>query len=115
MNKYGTIGSMTDYTYFAQLVEALPEIPVDSIVSRTVLKDAKLHAILFGFAPGQELSEHTSAFPAILHFIEGEADLTLGEDQQTAVPGTWVYMPPKLPHSITAKTPVKMLLLMLRG
>jgi len=106
---------MTDYTYFTQMLEELPEVPTDSIVSRTILKDEKLHAILFGFAPGQELSEHTSAFPAILHFVEGEATLTLGEDVKTAVSGTWAYMPPKLPHSIVAKTAVKMLLLMLRG
>jgi quercetin dioxygenase-like cupin family protein len=33
----------------------------------------------------------------------------------SAQPGTWVHMPPNMPHSITAKTPVVMLLLLLRG
>lgn len=106
---------MTDYTYIPQLDTAVPDAPTDSIISHTLFKDERLHAILFVFAPGQELSEHTSAYPAILHFISGEARLMLGSDEKTAVPGTWAHMAPKLPHSIVAQTAVTMLLLMLRG
>jgi quercetin dioxygenase-like cupin family protein len=102
------------YTYIANLIEQVPDIPADSIVSRTVYSDDRLKAILFAFAPGQELSEHTSAQTAILHFVQGEAELTLGEDAMTAQAGTWVHMPPHLPHSITAKTTVLMLLLMFK-
>lgn len=105
---------MSDYTFLAQLDTSVPDAPTDSIISRTIFKDERLHVILFGFAPGQELSEHTSAYPAILHFISGRARLKLGEDEQTAVPNTWVHMPPRLPHSIVAETAVTMLLLMLR-
>ena len=104
-----------DYTYIANLLEQVPDIPADSIVSRTVYSDDQLKTILFAFAPGQELSEHTSAQTAILHFVQGEADLTLGADTMTAQAGTWVHMPPHLPHSITAKTTVLMLLLMFKG
>ncbi len=102
------------HTYIANLIEQVPDIPADSIVSRTVYSDDRLKTILFGFAPGQELSEHTSAQTAILHFVQGEAELTLGEDTMTAQAGTWVHMPPHLPHSITAKTTVLMLLLMFK-
>ena len=42
------------------------DIADDSIVSRTVYKDDSLRVILFGFAPGETLSEHTSSFPALL-------------------------------------------------
>jgi quercetin dioxygenase-like cupin family protein len=104
-----------DFTYIADLLEQVPDIPADSIVSRTVYSDDQLKTILFAFAPGQELSEHTSAQTAILHFVQGEAELTLGEDTMTARAGTWVHMPPHLPHSITAKTTVLMLLLMFKG
>lgn len=100
------------YTYIANLAEQVPDIPADSIVSRTVYSDDRLKTILFAFAPGQELSEHTSARTAILHFVQGEAELTLGQDRMTARAGTWVHMTPHLPHSIVAKTPVLMLLLM---
>ncbi len=89
------------------------DIDDESIVSRTVYKDDGLRVILFGFAPGETLSEHTSSYPAVLHFLEGEAAVTLGAESITAGPGTWVHMPAHLPHSIEAQTTVKMLLLML--
>lgn len=92
------------------LLTQLPDIPPDSIVSRTFYSDQSLKAILFGFAAGQELSEHTAARPAILHFLQGQARLTLGDHATTAGPGTWVQMPPHLPHSIYAETAVVMLL-----
>ena len=101
-----------DYTYIANLLEQVPEVPADSIVSRTIYSDEQLKTILFAFAPGQELSEHTSAKTAVLHFVEGEAELTLGSDSMAAQAGAWVHMRPNLPHSITAKTRVVMLLLM---
>jgi quercetin dioxygenase-like cupin family protein len=103
----------TPYQYFANLASELPEIPVDSIVSRTLHNTRNLKVILFGFAAGQELSEHTAARPAILHFLRGEALLTLGGDPQTASAGSLVYLPPRLLHSLLAKTEVIMLLLML--
>lgn len=100
------------YTYFANLDKEVPEIPADSILSRTLYQDEELKVILFAFAAGQELSEHTSARPAALHFLRGEADLILGGEARPAGPGTWVHMAPRLPHSILAKTPLVMLLLM---
>jgi quercetin dioxygenase-like cupin family protein len=50
--------------------------------------------------------------PAVLQFLQGEATVTLGNDKHEARPGTWVHMPPGLKHSIQAKTPVVMLLLL---
>jgi quercetin dioxygenase-like cupin family protein len=101
--------------FVANLGELLPEIPADSIVSRTLFSDDQVKAVLFGFAAGQELSEHTASTPAILHILEGQATLTLGDQTQAAGPGTWVHMPARLPHALVAQTPVVMLLLLLRG
>ena len=101
------------YTYFPDLNAQLPDIPDDSIISRTVFEEDNVKVILFGFAAGQELSEHTAARPAILHFLSGEADLVLGQDAMEAGPGTWAHMPPHLPHSIYARTEVAMLLILL--
>ena len=97
------------------LIEKLPEIPAESIVSRTIYGDEQVKAVLFGFAPGQELSEHTAASPAILHFLRGEAELALGgQPPQAAGAGTWVHLPAQLPHSVVARTEVVMLLLLLK-
>ncbi len=91
------------------------DIPDDGTISRTVYQDAQVKAVLFGFAAGQELSEHTAAMAAVLHFVQGEARVTLGAEVVEARANTWVHMPPRLPHSIVAKTPVVMLLLLLKS
>jgi quercetin dioxygenase-like cupin family protein len=49
---------------------------------------------------------------AILHFLQGESKLTLDDDNLDAKLGTWVHMPKGMRHSIQAKTPVVMLLLL---
>ena len=102
------------YKYIADLADALPDIPPDSIVSRTIYAGDDVKVTLFGFAAGQELSEHTASTPAIIHFLQGEADLTLGSDHLQARPGTWAHMPAHLPHSIVARTPVVMLLFLIQ-
>ncbi len=101
------------YTYLANLEQQLSEILPDTIVSRSIYSGDDLKATLFGFAPGQELTEHTAARPAVLHFLRGEATVTLGAETFAAQAGTFVHMPAKLPHSITAQTEVVMLLLMM--
>jgi quercetin dioxygenase-like cupin family protein len=103
------------YRYIAALPDLLADVPPDSIVSRSLHTDDQTGVTLFGFAPGQELSEHTSSYPAVLHFLEGEADLMLGGDKLEARAGTWVHMPARLPHSIRARTRVVMLLLLLKA
>jgi quercetin dioxygenase-like cupin family protein len=104
---------MTEYTYFDNLSEQITNIPPDSIISRTIFSSDRMKAILFGFAAGQELSEHTASKPAVLHFVKGQARLTLGEEAMTVQPGAWAHMEPNLPHSIFAETELIMLLLLL--
>ncbi|MCX7626227.1 MAG: cupin domain-containing protein [Candidatus Sumerlaeaceae bacterium] len=84
-------------------------VPDDGTLSRTLYRDDVVKVVLFGFAPGQELSEHTAAVPAILHFLEGEANVGIAGRSHDAGPGSWFYMQANTPHTITAKTPVKML------
>jgi quercetin dioxygenase-like cupin family protein len=101
------------YAYFAELVREV-EPPADGTLSRTLHQDERLKAVLFGFAAGQELSEHTASVPAIMHFLKGEAAITLGDDQAEVAAGAWVHMTAGLRHSIRAHSPVVMLLLMLK-
>lgn len=104
-----------EYLFVEDLASLLPEIPDDSIVSRTYHEDDRAKSILFGFAAGQELSEHTASQPAILYFLQGDCHLTLGEDSFDAKPGTWVHMHANLAHSVLAKTPSLMLLTLFKG
>lgn len=101
-------------TVFPDLLQEIAP-PADGILSRTLLNAAGLKVVAFGFAAGEELSEHTASLPAVLQILQGEATLTLGNDRRPAGPGTWVYLPAQLPHSVHAKTPVVMLLLLLKS
>jgi quercetin dioxygenase-like cupin family protein len=103
------------FHYVADLLALSSPLPEESILSRNVFSNDHISVTLFSFTPGQELSEHTAARPAILQFLDGEAELILGEETKQARPGTWVHMPAHLPHSVRAKTPVHMLLTLLRG
>lgn len=100
--------------HIPDLLALMTDIPTDTIISRSLVNDERASITLFGFAAGQELSEHTASQPAILHFLQGDADLALGDDRYEAHPGTWAHMPAHLPHSIRARTPVVMLLLLIK-
>jgi quercetin dioxygenase-like cupin family protein len=104
---------MTTYTHFTDLAKEV-EPPSDGILTRTLYNNDHIKAVVFGFGQGEELSEHTASMPAILHFILGKATLTLGDETVEAQPGTWVHMPANLKHSVKTRTPVVMLLLLLK-
>jgi quercetin dioxygenase-like cupin family protein len=102
-----------DYTHITNLAKEV-EPPEDGILTRTLFNDDNVKAVIFGFGQREELSEHTASMPAILHFLQGEATLTLGDDTIEAQPGTWVHMPANLKHSVKTTTPVVMLLLLIK-
>jgi quercetin dioxygenase-like cupin family protein len=102
------------YTFVPDLMES-QAMPPDGILTRTIHADNNVKVVLFTFSSGQELSEHTASMPAILHFIQGEATLTLGADTLEVRPGAWVHMPAMTKHSIRTKTPVIMLLTLIKA
>ena len=107
-----------DFTIIADIESMIASITPDSIVSRTVYQGQTLRIIIFGFAAGQELSEHTSSKEAVLHFLRGEAMVTLGKTAEggeatAAGAGTVIRMRPGLAHSVVAQTDVLMLLSMM--
>ena len=102
-----------NYTHIVDLAQEI-EPPKDGILTRTLFNDGDVKTVIFGFAPGEELSEHTASMPAILHFISGEATVTVGDETIEAHSGTWLHMAAELKHSVHARTPVIMLLLLLK-
>ncbi|MBL8154225.1 MAG: cupin domain-containing protein [Anaerolineae bacterium] len=93
----------------------MTDIPADSIVSRTFHKDAQFKAVLFGFDAGQSLSEHSAGQTAVIHILSGTATITLGEDTFEVGSGAWMHLPPRLKHSVLAKSPLVMLLLLVNA
>ena len=107
--------SQKPHAFVQDINLTLGQVPPDSILSRSLYQAADCKVILFGFAPGQMLSEHTAARPALIHVLEGQVDLTLGEDHFQAGPGSWAHLEPNVPHSVLAKTPTIMLLTLIGG
>jgi quercetin dioxygenase-like cupin family protein len=104
----------TPYVMHAKLAESI-ETPTDGTLSRTLHQDERVKVVLFSFSAGQELSEHTASTPAIMHFLTGESEVTVGPDHVTAAAGTWIHMAAQLPHSIRTLTPVTMMLTLLKA
>lgn len=102
------------HTYYENLLNEV-QIPKDGITSRAIHNSDDTRAVMFGFDAGQELSEHTASMPAVIHILSGEATLTFGSETVEAGPGSWAYMEANLPHSVLAKTPVVMLLTLMKA
>jgi quercetin dioxygenase-like cupin family protein len=98
--------------FFTDLAAEAP--PVErGIHSQTLYDGPDLRLVLFAFAPGEELSEHTAARPAVVHVLDGEGQASIGGDAHPLAPGTWFRMPARMPHTIRARTPLRMALYLL--
>jgi quercetin dioxygenase-like cupin family protein len=86
-----------------------------SVVSRTLVQKPTGTVTLFAFDAGQGLSEHTAPFDALVHILDGEADITIAGKSVHARAGEMVLMPANQPHALLATTRFKMLLTMLRS
>lgn len=104
---------MTDSPTIVDL-RAPVETPDDGIVSRAIYNDDDVRVVHFSFATGQQLSDHTAPMPVTLEVVEGEATITLGDDVIEGRPGTWLHMPANTPHSVVARTPLVLLLTLLK-
>ncbi len=104
---------MTDSPTIVDL-RAPVETPDDGIVSRAIYNDDDVRVVHFSFARGQQLSDHTAPWPVTLQVVEGEATVTLRDSSVEAPAGTWIHLPPSTPHSVVAKTPLVLLLHLLK-
>lgn len=101
----------------AKVVELvrLVEYQEGAVVSRTLVKREVGTVTLFAFDAGQELSEHTAPFDALVHMLEGEAEVILGGTPHRLSEGRAILMPAHVPHAVKAPQRFKMLLVMVRG
>lgn len=91
------------------------ETPADGIVSRTIHNDDCVRAVLFSFAPGQQLSDHTASVPVTVTVIEGEAEMVVAGATHQARPGSWLHIGANVPHSVIAQTPLTMVLTLIKA
>jgi len=86
-----------------------------AVVSRVILKKATGNVTLFAFDRGQELSEHTTPFDALVHVLDGRAEITVGGDVHHLEAGGMILLPGGVPHALKATERFKMSLTMIRA
>ncbi len=106
---------MNDFQYISDLNKLVTDLQPDSILSRTIHNENGVKIILFVFASGQALTEHTSASKAFIHVIYGKAEIKVQDFSETVEPGAWFYLPAEVPHSISALTEMRMLLYLFKS
>ena len=84
-------------------------------MSRTLLKSDGGTVTLFAFDQGQELSEHTAPFDALVHVLDGCSEITISGKKHHVVSGQMIIMPANEPHALRATKPFKMLLTMIKA
>ncbi len=99
---------------FVSDVVAEAPVPKTGILSRTLHVDEDSKVLVFAFDTDQELSSHTSPFPALLYFVQGEGWLGVGGQRYKVQPGSLLYMAPFVEHSVHAGSPMVMLLVLFR-
>jgi len=85
-----------------------------SVVSRQIVKAEAGNVTLFAFDAGQELSEHTAPFDALVHILDGEAEVRISGVPYLLAAGDAIVMPANEPHALRAVKRFKMLLTMVR-
>jgi quercetin dioxygenase-like cupin family protein len=98
----------------AVVLRDLLDGPVQGVSSRALARAPGGTLTLFAFDAGEELSEHSSPLEAFLIVLDGTFTVTVGGTSTRAPAGTLVYLPATVPHSLTADSAARMLLVMLR-
>lgn len=87
----------------------------NTIASNTLINKKTGTVTVFAFDKGQELSEHTAPFDALVYIIDGEAEITISKKPYAVKKGEMIIMPANKPHALRALKKFKMLLIMIRN
>jgi len=106
---------MADPTPAPASFAGLVEYQEGSVVSRVVLKKPTGNVTVFAFAAGEGLSEHTAPFDALVHVLDGRAEVTVGGVAHEVREGQYLLLPAGIPHALRAPERFKMALVMIRS
>lgn len=96
-------------------VTSLVDYQQGAIVSREILNRPSGTITIFAFDEGQQLSEHTAPFDALVIVLDGQAEIRIAGQPHSALRGEMILMPANVPHSVKAIKKFKMILIMVRS
>lgn len=92
-------------------LEGLVEYQKGQVVSRTLAQGKSLSLTVFAFDKGEEISSHSSSGDALVYIVDGEAEITIGDEKFLLKKGETIVMPAGVPHALVAKEQFKMFLI----
>ena len=95
-------------------LEELVEYQPGQVVSRTLAQIPRANITLFALAAGEGISTHTTPGDAMVQVLDGEAEVTIGDETLTVKAGETVIMPQDVLHSLEARQNFKMLLTVIK-
>ncbi len=98
----------------AVLVDQIDYQP-GTIVSKQLIKKQNGNVTFFAFSKGENLSEHTSPFEAMVFIADGEMEIKIGGKLHTVKKDEMIMLPAGIPHGLVALTDAKILLIMIKG
>ena len=91
------------------------EYQENSIVSRTIIDKKAGSVTIFAFSKGQGLSEHSAPYDALVHILDGEVEIIISGISHKLKKDQFIIMPANNPHSLSAITKFKMMLIMIKS
>lgn len=92
----------------------LVEYQAGKVISVTFAQNEAVSITLFAFSKGEGISTHAASGDAMVYILDGNAEITIGNDVVHAETGQVVVMPANIPHGLSAKENFKMLLVVVR-
>ncbi|MCX7904431.1 MAG: cupin domain-containing protein [Caloramator sp.] len=94
-------------------MESLVQYQEGTVVSRTIAQ-SKAHSVtLFAFDKGEEISAHSAPGDALVYVLDGEVEITIGDEKFYLKKGQTIVMPANISHALFAKERFKMLLIVI--
>ncbi|WP_338748100.1 cupin domain-containing protein [Janibacter alittae] len=98
-------------------VDGLLDLPPEGTGTRPGVKKALVghgaRVVMFRFAAGQVLAEHTAAFPILVQCLSGTVEFVAGEQTVALSPGAVANLDTRVPHEVRAVTDALFQLVML--
>lgn len=113
VNKSDSMGNYIQIGEKFNVADCAP-YSAQAVVSKAVLKKETGNVTLFAFDKGEGLSEHTAPFDAMVHILDGKAEIKIGGKPHELAAGEAIIMPANIPHALKAIEQFKMMLIMIK-
>lgn len=91
-------------------LRSLVEANEGEVISKTLSQNENVSLTLFAFAKNEEISTHQSQGDALVTILEGEAKITIDDQEYILKANESIVMPAFHPHAVLAIEKMKMLL-----